>query len=162
VAVSGDRTYVGHTGSMPGFLAGLFVDRARRTAAVCLANGTTGLRAQDLPLELLQVLEEHEPTLTPPWLPNSPVEPSVLEVLGLWHWGNTSLTMSYDGTGLVSRTLGAAMPWCTYRPDGPDRFVGTSGYHTGETLHVVRRADGAVSHLECATFVFTRAPHEET
>jgi CubicO group peptidase (beta-lactamase class C family) len=33
--------FVGHTGSMPGFLAGLFVDRARRTGAVTLANGTS-------------------------------------------------------------------------------------------------------------------------
>jgi D-alanyl-D-alanine carboxypeptidase len=33
-------------------------------------------------------------------------------------------------------------------------------YHAGETLHVVRRDDGSVSHLECATFVYTRTPYD--
>jgi hypothetical protein len=32
------------------------------------------------------------------------------------------------------------------------------GYHLGETLHVHRDPDGSVSHLECATFVYTRHP----
>jgi hypothetical protein len=32
------------------------------------------------------------------------------------------------------------------------------GYHLGETLHVHRRANGTVSHLECTTFVYTRHP----
>ena len=41
-----------------------------------------------------------------------------------------------------------------------DRIVGTAGYHAGETLHVVRRDDGSIHHLECATFVYTRAPYE--
>ena len=43
-----------------------------------------------------------------------------------------------------------------------DRIVGIEGYHRGETLHVVRRADGSVSHLECATFVYTRVPYDPT
>ena len=43
---------------------------------------------------------------------------------------------------------------------GDDRIIGLVGYHAGETLDVVRRDDGSVSHLECATFVYTRAPYE--
>jgi CubicO group peptidase (beta-lactamase class C family) len=160
LAAAGERTYVGHTGSMPGFLAGLFVDRTRKTAAVCLANGTLGLRCQGLPIDLLRVLEEQEPTVPPAWVPSEEVTPSVLEVLGLWHWGNTAITMSYDGTGLVSRALGEREPWCTLRCEERDRFVGTSGYLAGETLNVMRRTDGSISHLECATFVFTRIPYD--
>ena len=38
------RHLVGHTGSMPGFLASLFVDPATGDGAVALANATTGLR----------------------------------------------------------------------------------------------------------------------
>jgi D-alanyl-D-alanine carboxypeptidase len=50
-------------------------------------------------------------------------------------------------------------PWCRFeiRETG---IVGTSGYLAGETLHVVRREDGSVSHLECATFVLTREPYD--
>jgi hypothetical protein len=40
------------------------------------------------------------------------------------------------------------------------RVVGTSGYHAGETLHVVRRPDGSVGHLDVATFIFTRTPYD--
>lgn len=154
------RTYVGHTGSMPGFLAGLFVDRARRTGAVCLANGTIGLRCQGLPLDLLRVLEEQEPSIPLAWEPVREVSAPVLEVLGLWHWGNTAITFSYDGTALVSKALGSREPWCILRSAGTDRFVGSSGYLDGETLEVVRRADGSISHLEAATFVFTRIPYD--
>src|SRR3954454_20402033 len=38
-----DRTLVGHGGSMPGFLAAVFVDREERTGGVSLANTTAGL-----------------------------------------------------------------------------------------------------------------------
>ena len=39
-------------------------------------------------------------------------------------------------------------------------LVGVLGYHRGERLDVVRRPDGSVSHLECATFVYTRTPYD--
>ena len=42
---------------------------------------------------------------------------------------------------------------------GRSRIVGVAGYHRGEELHVVRREDGAVDHLECATFLYTRTPY---
>lgn len=154
------RVYIGHTGSMPGFLAGLFVDRTRRTGSVCLANGTTGLRCQGLAIDLMRVLEEHEPSIPAAWTPVDSVPASILDVLGLWHWGNSALTFAFDGTALVAKALAAQDPWCTFRSDGTDRFVGTSGYLDGETMRVVRRADGSVRHLECATFLFTRAPYE--
>ena len=38
-------------------------------------------------------------------------------------------------------------------------MVGTGGYHHGETLHVVRRDDGVVDHLECASFSYTRTAY---
>jgi hypothetical protein len=44
------------------------------------------------------------------------------------------------------------------RQDG--RIVGTAGYHQGETLHVHRKEDGTISHLVCATFVYTRIPYD--
>jgi hypothetical protein len=39
-------------------------------------------------------------------------------------------------------------------------LVGTMGYHRGERLEVVRRPDGPISHLVCATFVYTRTPYD--
>jgi len=45
---------------------------------------------------------------------------------------------------------------------GVDEWVGLDGYYTGEPLRVVRGADGAVSHLDLASFRFTREPYDAT
>jgi CubicO group peptidase (beta-lactamase class C family) len=160
MAVDRDRTYVGHTGSMPGFLAGIFVDRKHKTAAVALANGYAGLRAQGLPLDLMRIVEESEPSLPEPWIPNDSVDPRILDVLGVWYFGNDAFTFWYDGKAVVAQGIGDASPANSYRFEDLDRFVGVSGYHLGETLNVVRRSDGSVGHLECATFIFTRTPYD--
>jgi len=156
----GSGTLTGHTGSMPGFLAGFFVDRVRRTAAVCLANGTSGLRAEGLPLDMLTALEELEPTIPPAWSPNKTVPESVAEILGVWHWGNTAYTFTYQGEEVVAAQLGSGLTSYRFRPVGDGTLVGTTGYHHGETLRVVRNADGSINHLNCATFIYTRAPYD--
>lgn len=153
---------VGHTGSMPGFLAGLFVDRRLGIGAVCLANGGTGLRAEGLPLDLIALVNELEPTMPAPWTPVDTVPPEVADVLGVWHWGNQAVALSYDGQRVTSRLLGGGEQWDTFRLVPGRGLVGESGYHAGEALHAVRDASGDVSHLECATFIFTRTPYDPT
>jgi len=158
--VHGDAgTLVGHTGSMPGYLAFCFADRSRRTAAVGLANGTAGLRCEGLPVELLSTLEECEPTLPEPWRPTRAVPGRVSDVLGVWYWGNTAFGFSWNGHEVVATGLASGLE--NYRfVLGGDRLVGTSGYHHGERLEAVRNDDGSVSHLVCATFVYTRTPYD--
>ncbi len=160
LAVVGDRSYLGHTGSVPGFIAGLFVDRARATAGVCMANAASGVRAQGLPVELMQRLEELEPTLPKAWTPTVEVPQVVRQVLGLWYWGNMAFTLSYQSDRLVGRLLSDHATWFTIRIVEGERLVGASGYFAGEPMHVVRRDDGSVGHLECATFIFTRVPYD--
>lgn len=154
------RLYVGHTGSVPGFLAGLFVDRARRTAAICLANAGSGVRAEAFTVELLSVLEAHDPSLPDAWTPNQQVPEPLLGLLGLWHWGTMAVTLSYEGEAIVARILSGAQTWSTFTVRDDGRIVGLTGYFAGETLTGVRRADGSVGHLECATFIFTRVPYD--
>ncbi|HET6562330.1 MAG TPA: serine hydrolase domain-containing protein [Marmoricola sp.] len=155
----GSGTLVGHTGSMPGFQAALLVDRPRRTGAVVLANSTTGLRPELVARRLLEVLEKCEPTLDPPWTPVGSVPADVEEVLGVWHWGNTAQLITWDGEALHLENLGAGARSSSFGRIG-SAFVGTSGYHHGEELTVVRRPDGTVSHLVVSTFVLTRAPYD--
>jgi D-alanyl-D-alanine carboxypeptidase len=153
----GSGMLVGHTGSMPGFLAACLVDRARRTGAVLLCNATTGLAPGVLARDLLEELERQEPTLSPPWRPTTDV-PEVLDgVLGVWHWGNTPYVVGLEGGDVVMSRNGVVLERFALRDDV---VVGTEGYHAGETLHVVRRDDGSVRHLECATFVYTRTPYD--
>ncbi|MEZ5092576.1 serine hydrolase domain-containing protein [Nocardioides sp.] len=155
LARGGSGMLVGHTGSMPGFLAGLFVDRGRGTGGVLLANGTTGTDTLPVVRGLLERLEEHEPTIPAPWRPQQAVPPELADVLGVWHWGNTPLVFALEEGLLVARE-GGEQDYSFAVRDG--RIVGVSGYHTGETLHVRRGDDGSVSHLEIATFVYTRSP----
>lgn len=160
LVAGGSGTLAGHTGSMPGFLAGLFVDRVRRTGAVCLANGTAGLRCEGLPVDLLAELERNEPTVVPPWTPTVAVPDVVAEVLGVWHWGNTAYAFSYDGDEIVGTSLASGANVHRFRAQDDGTFLGTAGYHHGETLQVVRDETGRVNHLLCATFVYTREPYD--
>jgi D-alanyl-D-alanine carboxypeptidase len=157
LARGGSGSLVGHTGSMPGFLAACLVDRQHRTGAVLLCNATSGLAPDDLAQDLIEELQRCEPALPSPWRPNDAVPGALADVLGPWHWGNTFLLLTLESDGLV---LGSHdEPWCRFAI-GEDAIVGTTGYLAGETLHVVRRDDGSVSHLECATFVLTRTPYD--
>ncbi len=156
----GSGTLVGHTGSMPGFLAGLFVDPVRRTGAVSLANATVGLRCAGLPTDLLEELESSEPTVVDAWEPATEVPAAVEELLGLWHWGNTALAFSWERGEVVvtSAITGAVTERFRLGDDGT--LLGTSGYHHGEALRVARNPDGSTNHLVCATFVYTRQPYD--
>jgi CubicO group peptidase (beta-lactamase class C family) len=155
LARGGSGMLVGHSGSVPGFLAGLFVDRGRGTGGVVLANGTEGLATLDLVRDLLETLEEAEPTVGPTWVAEPEVPAELLDTLGVWHWGNAPFAFALEERRLVARSDGA-VAYVFEVKDG--RIVGVSGYHAGETLHVRRHADGTVSHLEVATFVYTREP----
>jgi CubicO group peptidase (beta-lactamase class C family) len=150
------RELTGHTGSMPGFLASLFVDRKTRDGSVLMTNAFAGQSMEGVPAVLLG---DDEPEAVEPWRPSADVPDSVLGLPGLWFWGNTALELRWHH-GLL-RLHEPGVPQDAYEFDGrADRIVGTAGYHRGETLHVHRRADGSVSHLVCATFVYTRIPYD--
>ena len=149
----GDRWLVGHTGSMPGFQASLFVDPLAGDGAIAMADATTGLDADGVPRALLgpEPIGPVEPV--DPWVPTTVVPTVVEPILGVWFWGNTAVELRWSNERLEVR--GLQMGTLSYvfevRDDG--RIVGVSGYHRGETLHV------HPTHLECATFVYTRVPY---
>lgn len=55
--------------------------------------------------------------------------------------------------------LGGGARTSRFRPQADGTWVGLDGYYAGETLRVVRGPDGAVSHLDLGSFVFTREPY---
>jgi hypothetical protein len=152
----GARQLVGHTGSMPGFLASLFVDPLTGNGTVALANATTGLDTGGVPMALLtdQPVEPVQP-----WVPTDSVPELARELLGLWFWGNTATELRWSNGGLELRSLGPS-PSVDRFELRDSRIVGTDGYHRGEELHAVRNADGSVSHLDVATFIHTRTPYD--
>ena len=152
----GDRTLVGHSGSMPGFLAGFVVDPVRGTAGISLSNGTAG-DTPALALTLLDRLDELEPPLPAEWLP----EPVVLgtdELLGVWFWGNTPLTLAVRDGHLVIDHANPGRRTRMVRAKA-DEWLCLDHYYAGETLRVVRSADGGISHLDLVTYRLTRAPY---
>ena len=154
--VDGTRC-AGHGGSMPGFLAGLRVDVESGDGVVVLTNTTTGLGP--LATELLKAFVEREPLPPEPW--HACGDPSVLDVVGTWHWGPSVSTARVVGEHLVLGEPGTARG-SRFAPVGADEWVGLDGYYTGEPLRVLRSADGIPTHLDLASFRFTRTPYDPT
>jgi CubicO group peptidase (beta-lactamase class C family) len=154
------RHLVGHTGSMPGFLASLFVDPATGDGCTVLANATTGLHTDSVPALLFGADDVTSP---PAWVPTREVPNEVAELLGVWFWGNTAFELRWHEDALGARLEVHSLA-LQNRQDAfavrEGRIVGIDGYHRGETLHVLRRPDGSISHLDCATFVYTRVPYD--
>lgn len=150
---------VGHTGSMPGFLASVFADPVTGDGCVVLANATTGLATAVVPHRLLGRGEPAPEPVPEPWTPTVRVPDAVAGVPGLWFWGNTAFELRWHNERLELHSLALQNREDVFAVAG-GRVIGVEGYHRGETLHVVRRPDGTVSHLECATFVYTRTPYD--
>lgn len=154
------RRLAGHGGSMPGFLAMVLTDPATGTGALCLTNSTSGVGIGTLAVDLIDLVEQHEPALPAEWEPMPEVDPALLALTGQWHWGPTPYTLKLlpdrwlnlvptSGRGRASR----------FRPTAEDTWQGLDGYYAGETLTLHRTPDGTPSHLDLATFIFTREPY---
>ncbi|HEX7738813.1 MAG TPA: serine hydrolase, partial [Marmoricola sp.] len=143
-------TLVGHLGSMPGFQACALIDPADGRGVVALTNGTTGFDGVELAERLLG---ERTPAPVPAWVPTATVPDWAEPLLGYWHWGNSAFEVRWGNDLLEFRDLarGRLAEQFTWS-DG--RIVGVAGYHRGETLRV------HPTHLECATFVYTRVPYD--
>lgn len=157
------RGFVGHTGSMPGFMASLFVDPVDRDGVIALANGTTGLLPEAWPGAMLGTgtgERAPRPTQVAAWQPSTRIPAAAEERLGVWFWGNTAFAMRWHNDRLELRALTGDTLSGTFRAE-EDTFVGESGYHRGERLRVTgRHDDGTPRSLECATFVYTRVPYD--
>jgi CubicO group peptidase (beta-lactamase class C family) len=156
------RLLVGHSGSLPGFLACLTLSVADDVAAVVLANCTSGPLLGSVAADLVRIVAEAEPRIPEPWRPLSEVDASVLELAGQWYWGTHAFGLRVTADGLVSlEPLSGKGRHSRFRANGDGTWTGLEGYYAGEPLKAVRRPDGSVSHLDLGSFVFTRQPYGE-
>ncbi|MEU8230658.1 serine hydrolase domain-containing protein [Actinoplanes sp. NPDC048967] len=157
----GERVYVGHGGSMPGYNSQLAVHRPSRTGVIAFANsyGLRGSSIRALALEVLTTVLDHEPVPAEPWRPAAPADPDVAELCGRWWWMGREYEVLADGPALTMRQVTAPEkpPWRFVR-ESRDRWRGTAGMNAGEVLTVLRGPDGAAERLDIATFVFSRDP----
>ncbi|GAB3624250.1 serine hydrolase domain-containing protein [Mariniluteicoccus endophyticus] len=150
------RRSAGHGGSMPGFIAGLRTDLGTGDGVVVLTNSTSAV-LQPLVDQVLDRLDA-EPVAPTPWSAAGSVDD--LELTGPWHWGPSVSSGRMEGELFVLGEPGQGRG-ASFRRTGPDSWVGLDGYYRGEPLQVVRRADGSISHLDIASFCFTRTPYAD-
>ncbi|THA23242.1 class A beta-lactamase-related serine hydrolase [Streptomyces sp. A1277] len=155
------RTFYGHTGSLPGFLATLWVSAEDDVAAVVLVNATSGLPIGEVAADLVDIVAEAEPRIPEPWRPLPEVDPELLALTGAWYWATRANVLHLTADrGLELRPVNGQGRGARFaaRPDGT--WVGLDGYYAGETLRIVRNDDGTVNHLDVGSFVFTREPYD--
>jgi CubicO group peptidase (beta-lactamase class C family) len=155
-----DRTLFGHTGSMPGFLATLWVSPADGLGAVALSNATAGPVIAEIAADLIEIVASSEPRLPQRWQPQARIGQELLELTGLWYWGPRATVLRVLSPEAVELTP-ASGPGrgSRFRATGDGTWTGLDGYYTGETLRLVPAADGVAQYLDLGTFVFTREPY---
>lgn len=160
-----DRNHrlAGHTGSMPGFLAAVWAHPETGTAAVAMSNATSGPQMGTLAADLVELLNRHEPRLPAEWTPLREVDDTLLALTGSWYWGARPYTLRLlPDRWLTLTPAGHNTTGIRFRPQPDGTWQGLDHYFTGETLQVVHHPDGTVSHLDLATFIFTRTPYDPT
>lgn len=167
----GERVLIGHGGAMPGFLAGLAVDRETGVVAAVLTATGAGADAEALACELVEDVLDADPEPVAAWSPGGSPPDGVVHLLGRWWTEGMELTISWHGQ--LEARLAAAPAWrepavFERLPDGPagsdERWRTVSGREAGELL-IVRRAgshqaarEGPVTRLSWATYALTRTP----
>jgi CubicO group peptidase (beta-lactamase class C family) len=158
----GERVYVGHGGSMPGYVATLAVHRPSRTGVVAFANAY-GLRAGSiggLGRSVLTAVLDREPAPVTPWRPAAAPPERIAPLCGRWWWMGLGHDVGWDadaGELVVASLKPDTAPW-RFAPEGTDRWRGRTGTNAGEILTVRRDEHGTPVTLEIATFLFSRDP----
>ena len=156
------RALFGHTGSMPGFQAAVWVSGEDGLGAITLSNCTSGPAVAALAAELIAITAEAEPGFPAPWRPAAALDPVLLDLAGPWYWGTHPFAMRVRASGeLHLAPLSGPGRAARFHVEHDGTWTGREGYFAGETLRAVRREDGTVSHLDLGSFVFTREPYDE-
>jgi CubicO group peptidase (beta-lactamase class C family) len=155
------RTLAGHTGSLPGFVATLWVSVEDGVGAVVLANATSGVAVAAAAADLVRIVVDAEPRIPEPWRPLPEIDQRLLDLTGPWYWGTHGYGLRVAAAGAVELTpLQGTGRSSRFRAEADGSWTGLDGYYLGETLRAVRREDGSVSHLDLGSFVFVRQPYE--
>ncbi len=153
----GERVYVGHGGSMPGYVSQLVVHRRSRLGVIAFANcyGLTGEHIRDVGLRTLTTVLDAEPEQVPVWRAPAPPAGEAAEICGRWWWMGREYEVGADGDALL---MTGTHRRTRFAREAPDRWRGIEGSDEGEILTLVRTPDGAVDHLDVATFRYRRNP----
>ena len=155
------RTYVGHTGGMPGHITGVFTDRESGTGGIVLMNNTAPPPPDAFAIELADHVVEHDPVDADPWQPGTSVPDELRPILGRWFSEGQPFVFWVEQGELRARIDKPGAEKFTasrFERVSGDVYRDVSGRERGEKLRVTRNADGSVTKLNWATYLFTREP----
>jgi CubicO group peptidase (beta-lactamase class C family) len=155
------RTWVGHAGAMPGHKTGVFTHRESGTGGIALMNATVTPAPDVLTIELADHVVEHDPVEDEPWRAGTEVPDELRGILGRWFSEGHPFVFVVEKGRLQARIdepAAAGFPPSVFEKISDDVYRTVSGQYRGEQLRVTRAADGTVTKLNWATYLFTREP----
>ena len=154
------RTWVGHTGGWPGSITGVFTERSSATTGLIMMNNSSPVPPAAAAVELGTIAVEREPVDPEPWVAGTEVPAELAPLLGHWYSEGTQFVLSVRQGTLEARVAGQPKetPPSVLERESADVYRTVSGRERGEVLVVHRDAQGEVSHLNWATYRFTREP----
>ena len=160
VRSAGGRTWVGHTGGMPGHITGVFTHRASRTGAMALMNSTSAPDPAGFAISLGEHVLTHDPVEDDAWRPGTGIPDDLAGLRGLWFSEGSPFAFSVAGGHLEARApdAPAGKAPSVFERIGDDLYRTVSGRERGELLRVTRDDSGSPVTMHWATYLCTREP----
>lgn len=133
----GERILAGHGGSMPGFIAGVYVSPADKTGVALLTNSSTA-RLGPLATALVAETVERWPVPPEPWRVDEPAPDDVAPLLGIWFMEGDQVVFRWR-EGRLEAQFAEAADWeepAVFAREGDGRWRIVSGWEHGELLRV--------------------------
>jgi CubicO group peptidase (beta-lactamase class C family) len=155
----GERILAGHSGSMPGFIARLYVSPGDRIGVAALTNESEA-SLDDLALALVRATVEEWPAAPEPWRVTDPPPDDVAPLLGIWFLEASLIVFRWREGRLEGRFDGIPdwKPSSVFERETADRWRTVSGPEQGEALRIERDADDAVTQMIWAGYPLRREP----
>lgn len=157
---SAGRTWVGHTGGMPGHITGVFTHRESGTGAMALMNASVTPAPDLFAVELGEQVLTHDPADPEIWRPGTDLPDELAGLRGVWFLEGSPFVFAVVAGHLEARPQGApaTSPPSVFERIDEDRYRTVSGRERGELLLVTRDDAGVPVKLNWATYRATRQP----
>jgi hypothetical protein len=155
------RTYVGHTGGMPGHITGVFTHRESGTGGIALMSSTAAPAPDTFAIDLADHVVAHDPVEDAPWTPGTHIPDDYRPLLGRWFSEGQPFVFWVEHGELrarIDKPGAEALTASCFEKVSDDVYRDRSGRERGELLRITRGPDGSVTTMSWATYLFTREP----
>jgi CubicO group peptidase (beta-lactamase class C family) len=158
---AGGRTWVGHTGGMPGHITGVFTHRESGTGGIALMSSTAAPAPDTFAIDLADHVVAHDPVEDAPWTPGTHIPDDYRPLLGRWFSEGQPFVFWVEHGELrarIDKPGAEALTASCFEKVSDDVYRDRSGRERGELLRITRGPDGSVTPMSWATYLFTREP----